>query len=63
MSDISNHIRIRRIWAYVQMQVELSTEEQAHLASCDVCMSAFRVCILSDKQPADEDDKASEQSA
>ena len=46
-----NHIRVRRIWDYVNLRTELSLEEQAHLCSCAVCLAAFRVCILSDRPP------------
>ena len=53
---VGNHIRVRRIWEYVSLRVELSLEEQTHLFSCGVCLAAFRICLLSDRHPLDHDE-------
>ena len=40
------HIRVRRMWKYVHMRVELTMEELAHLAECELCLKLFRICVL-----------------
>ena len=42
------HIRVRRMWQYTHQSVELTLEEQAHVAECKACLSLFKLCVLAE---------------
>ena len=43
---VVNHIRVRRMWKYVHMKAELTLDELAHMAECELCLKLFRICVL-----------------
>jgi hypothetical protein len=45
---VVNHIRVRRMWNYVHMKVELTLEELAHISGCELCLKLFKICVLSE---------------
>jgi hypothetical protein len=59
-----DHIRVKRMWQYAHMKVELTSEELAHMSECELCLKLFKICVLT-KAPAliDQDDEAQEKSA
>jgi hypothetical protein len=58
------HIRVKQMWKYVHVNVDLSPDEQSHLASCPTCLKLFRICVVAeDPDNVDLDDSAEQQSA
>ena len=61
---VVNHIRVKRMWQYAHMKVELTVEELAHMSNCELCLKLFKICVLTES-PAliDLDDEPQEKSA
>ena len=59
------HIRVKRMWKYVHMKVELTPDEEAHLSECRTCLNVFNICVRSES-PSNldsDDDLTQERSA
>lgn len=44
----TNHVPIRRLWAFIYEGVELDLDEQRHLNLCLKCANGFRLCVTCD---------------
>jgi len=47
-----DHIGVKRMWRYVQMKLELTAEEVAHMTEGKRCASLFRICALTERSSA-----------
>jgi len=56
---VVNHIRVKRMWQYVHMQLELNLDELAHMSECELCLKLFKICALAETPaPIDEEDRS-----
>jgi hypothetical protein len=46
MAYESTHIETQRMWHYVHMRTELTSNEQVHLSGCIGCLDLFKICLL-----------------
>ena len=49
---MENHIRAKRLWESVNTSVELTMDELTHLCRCELCLTAFKVCVMAKTESA-----------
>ena len=57
------HLRVQQVWDYVHFKMELTDEEQSHLAACHHCLKIVDICGLADSPFYIQLDEQQQQSA